>query len=233
MATSNHTHAALSTAAKLRKNLEGHRLAGKLEPVAGAIDQLRDSFEALSTLKNNPSPDFTKSAWAARFALHRNRAIEASRRTTERLAGELDSLERELRTTAERNAGLHAPLDPAAAAEIRAALRAMSQEQRDAAITKAAQNRDVAVLRAVREAPSALLVGDLNAPVDALIEQLIHEANPGLEHDLAAIEDATTRLSMAVDGFLSETQKLRDVSAEEQAAAQAEAARQAEAKLAM
>lgn len=220
------------SAAQLRKSLENHRLQQKLEPIATFIDSMATSYKSLAELSANPSPELTKQGWALKFAKHRATALESAKRAAVKHAEVLHDLEKQLRSEAEIKAGLHSPLGASEAAELRMALRQMRQEERDAAIVDAAERGDVALLRAVRESPSRVLVGHVNAPLDEMVAAIIHRANPDLQSDLDALNEARTRLELGCEAFVSGTHKMRDIAAEDEAAQQAEAVRKAEAALA-
>ena len=186
----------------------------------------------MADLHANPDPQHTRQGWALKFAKTRAGALENAKRGAVRIAGELSDLERQLRSEAEIKAGLHKPLGASEAAEIRMALRAMSQKERDAAIVAAAEQGDVMLLRALRESPSRVLTGNIGVPLEEMIDMIVHRENPELQSDLDAISEAQTRLELGCAAFTAGTHKMRDLAAEDEAAAQAEAVRKAEAALA-
>lgn len=149
-----------------------------------------------------------------------------------RAADSLDALERKVRYNAEAAAGLHEAMPEATLSEIRTALRGMSQNDRDQAVTEAFNAGDIPTVKAVLKSPSAMLAGTLKAPVKPMTDELISRAARELSSQLEAIEHAENFLNLSVDSFMKGAEKMRNPRLEAEAQQQIEATSEAEAALA-
>jgi|GEM_PF-5073660 len=213
-----------------RRTLEG-RQEREFHRLFELMDTIDRHYEALDTLHKTPNPNLTKEASAARYGEQYRKAHKMLGNMSVELSNDLASLESRLKSEAETKAGLNKPMTEAAQQEIRAALRSMPQKERDKTLREAALNGDVGILKSVREASTPFLYGGTSEPVESLIQQHMERAVPNLRSDLEAIEHANSHLKMSVDGFVRETEKMRDPILESSAEAQQESIRQAEAVL--
>lgn len=200
---------ALLSSKAIRDQLS-HRTESEFEGAAGVIDDMRAKFEALRVLHATPDPAMTKEARALRYA----KQLESTRKYVLKAAtnavDHLTTLEEKICAAATSKAGLDKRLPPHEEAEVRAALRQMSDKERTRAITQAAERGDVYLLNAVRFAPSAVTIGPHTAAVDALFEMLLDSAAPTLKGDLADIETAVNHVTLAAGAFGKHSEALRD-----------------------
>jgi hypothetical protein len=99
---------------------------------------------------------------------------------------------------------------PAEAAEIRAALRAMPQAERDRTISDAIERGDAAVIASVQRV-SPLLIGPLTVPVESLTNLYLDRHAPEMRSQLEAVEAAATNLSFAASAFKRAAEDMRDL----------------------
>jgi len=197
-----------------------------------AIDQMSSLFDSLDTLHRTPSPNMTMEGRALRYRQQFEKAMQASKQSALAAVEALNAHEAELVRDAEIAAGLHKHVDTATAQEIRSALRAMSQAERDRVVREAALAGDATIIQAIRSAASPLLTGPISVPMDEMIRVMIEQASPELGAQLEDISTAADLLEGAVAAFTREAQSRRDPMLEARAEQQSEATRRAEAALA-
>lgn len=196
-----------------------------------AIETASELYDSLETLHSTPNPEITKSARALKYKSQLDKAQKAARDHAMRAADGLDALERDLRQKAESAAGLHAPIPESTLAEIRGALRGMSQKDRDQAIADAFSAGDIATIKAAIKSPSAVLTGTIEAPIETMTAELINRAAPDFNDKMQAIQHAENFLGLAVDAFVKGAEKMRDPRLEAEAVKQMEATSEAERQL--
>lgn len=117
--------------------------------ILGALDVQRrmvEAYEALENIRKTRNPNDTASQHLARAADAYERMAMVSARNSDAALNTIKGRRNEIDLQVEKALGLHNSLD---AAEIRQALRGMTQEARGAAIQAAIENKDGAVLQAV------------------------------------------------------------------------------------
>ena len=221
---------ALLSSTGLRDQL-GHRTEPAFGVAATTIDAIRTRFEALSTLHSTPDPSLTKESRALRYATQLKTTRQNVLAGATAAIGALSNLEDKLRTAAIKQAKLDVRLQVSEEAEFRSALREMSPEERTAAIVKAASDGQGWMLNAVRYAPSPVTIGSHTAPINDLVDLLLHNANPGLQADLDDIQSAVNHVTFALDAFARHSESMRDPVLEDQGQQHADAIRGAEAAL--
>lgn len=193
-----------------------------------AIDQLGGLHDALQRLHATPDPTLTKEARAMRYRKQFDTAMASSKSAAFAAVEALTQHEAEIKRDAEIKAGLHAAIPEAQLQEVRAALRALPESERDRVVREAARNCDVAVIRAIRDASTPLLTGKLSVPVEELVAVAVVAANPGIEEELSDIHTALQLVDGAVSSFVKEAEALRDPVLETRAAEQQKAIAEAE-----
>jgi hypothetical protein len=143
--------------------------------------------------------------------------------TAVRLTEAQDRLRREARG----RAGLSADYDDAE--ELRSVLRAMSREDRDAAIAHAADSGDTHVMAAIQA--HELLVGPTSLPLATITDSYVSERAPDEVARIADMASALEHLELAFGQFRKSAEDMRDRGAEVRADEGVRAAREAEAAL--
>lgn len=213
------------------QNAVGHRISHEFTHAIAAINQLSGLYDSLIVLHDTPDPSRTKEARALRYKQQHEAAIRKAKTLLEQVAGNMDTLARKARESAEQKAGLHEHMSDALAAELRGALRSLPEKDRNAAIMSAATHKEVGILKAVIESPSALLIGPVSVPLDQIITDYLDTADPSYRETRQDVESAQTHFEFALDTFITETKKLRDPALEEKAEIQQQAITRAETQL--
>lgn len=189
-------------------------LAGKSEQaflsVINTIESLSGRYDALETLYTTPDPSRTLESHALQYRETHQKAAERAAAEVAAVLESLKALENRYIDEAEKKAGLHNQLPTHIAAELRAALRGMTQKERDKAITEAIKNGDVAVIQAVRESPNHLLTGKVSIPHDAIYGEFVRRADPEIESKIEDVNSARNHLNFAYEAFSRDANKMRD-----------------------
>lgn len=233
MATATKMKSVMLSSKMLRQTMSEKGLTGTYAFVrtVTAIDELNRLRDALEVLHSTPSPNMTKEGRALRYKQQFDKAAAAAERAAMAATEALNDHEAALIRDAEIRAGLHKHVDAATAAEIRSALRSMSQEDRDRAVREAALAGDSTIIQAIRGAPSALLIGAITVPMESLVEQLIQKTAPELGQQRQDIGEAFMYLSGAAGAFGKEANGMRDPQLESAAGAQEAATKAADAAI--
>jgi len=233
MATATKMKSVMLSSKMLRQTMSEKGLTGTYAFVrtVTAIDELNRLRDALEVLHSTPSPNLTKEGRALRYKQQFDKAAAAAERAAMAATEALNDHEAALIRDAEIRAGLHKHVPEATQQEIRAALRSMSQEDRDRAVREAAQRGDANVIQAVRNAPSPLLTGAITAPMESLVGLLIQKTAPELGQQRQDVEVAYMHLQGATGAFGKEANAMRDPQLESAAGAQEAATKAADAAI--
>lgn len=216
-----------STGARTRL---GHLSDPVFSRTLSTLDQMAAIYEGILDVRNNQSPLNTRETNAVEYKKAADAAIAKAQQVARAAHQAVAERMADLSIAAEGKAGLHS--EHPGAAEIRGALKGMSQKERDAAIMAAVDAGDKALISAVLHAPSPITHGPVTIPRETLIKEVVNRANPTLENEMADLEFALQSLSLAHDGFESGAKKLRDIGAEDRALEGSAAAATARGKLA-
>jgi hypothetical protein len=224
-----HIRPATVSSTGARKRLE-HLSDPVFSRTLNTLDQMAAIYEGVLGIRNNQSPLNTREANALDYKKAADAAITRAQEVAQRAHAEIAERMADLSIQAEKNAGIHSELP--GSAEIRAALRGMSQKDRDAAILEAVARGDQFLMSAVLHAPSPITTGAVTMPREALMKDFVQRANPTLESEMADLEFALQSVVLASQGFQNGAKKLRDIGAEERAMDGSAAAATARGKLA-
>lgn len=222
----------LLSSAVIRKSLDHRKNDGAFARAFLAIDRMGQLHDALEALHSTPDPNMTKAARALKYRGQYEAAMSASRAAAMAAVDGLSELEAQLVRAAEERAGLHAHVPESAQQEIRAALRSLTMEERNAVIRQAAQTGDANIIKAVRDAASPLLVGPYTVPLAEMIQVMVEKASPELAQARQDIEAAVSFVTGATGAFTKAAAEMRDPAMEAEAERQAAVAKAAEAALA-
>ncbi len=184
----------------------------EINQALGAIDQIGKVYDALRHVHGTVNPKETVEARAMRYEKQFVASITHARGMATQAAEKLDNLAQTIRARALAEAGLAAA--PASAQEIRAALRSLSQKERDKAIADAFKRGDAEVLASIYGS-NRVTWGGASQPLEAQFEQYIDKAAPEAVRQRDALEQTMQGLEMAVDTFVRSAQKWREPAAAE------------------
>jgi hypothetical protein len=173
----------------------------------GVIDRLGSLYDALALARDAKSPEETAEARAIRYEKQFKAAYARARDLASEAATRLDAYADLATATALHKAGLDA--EPSHAAEIRAALRAMPPEAREAAVSEAFARGDAEILASIR-GKNKVLWGGVDAPLDQMFDLHLNKVDPDRANRIAAANEATQALTLAADAFVSAAEKWRD-----------------------
>jgi hypothetical protein len=191
------------------------------------VDQLAGIWSALDDVRSSADPTLSPEARAHRYRAAWERAAETATTAVRRAALRLTEAQDRLRREARGRAGLSADYDDAE--ELRSVLRAMSQEDRDAAIAHAADSGDAHIMAAIQG--HKLLVGPTSIPIAVITDSYVSERAPDEVARIADIGSALEHLELAFGQFRKSAEDMRDRGAEVRADEGVRAAREAEAAL--
>lgn len=194
----------------------GHRTEPVFSELHRTIDVLASLHDALAGVRANQSPLQTPEANAIAYRQKYEAATKRAGELVQAQIARLASWQIEREDAALKTAGLDR--QPADAAEIRAALRAMSQKDRDQAISAAIERGEAGTIASVMAA-SPIVTGQITTPVATLTKLFLDKQVPSLAGDLKDIEAAFMSLRLASDAFESAAADLRDPAAEQRAVA--------------
>ncbi|MER9900378.1 hypothetical protein [Mesorhizobium sp. M0130] len=182
--------------------------------------------KALATVRATNDSRVTPEARAFEYAGLRDRAMAKVALIHKQAKKALDDRRERLRSEAFQKSGLNGNYPQAQ--EIRAVLRAMPQKERDAELNAAIDRGEYWIVACVRN-QSPLLTGKIGMPMELYENLIISKTSPELDAQLQDIEIAHTHLTLAVDTFAMEAEKMRDVEAEGRAIKDARATAEATA----
>jgi len=194
----------------------------------GTIDQLVAIADGLEAVRNVGDPMQTPEARAVKYRESHGKATDRADQLIRTAVDKIVDYEGKVLRDAYERAGIARP--PAEAAEIRTALRTMTQKDRDKAIQQAMVNKDAAVIASIQNV-SPVLTGRFTTPVVKLTELYLDKYAPDLKAEQANIESALESLNIAASAFRQTAERLRDLDAEKRADEGQQAAKMAEAKL--
>ena len=202
----------------------------EMKHMLDALARKSDILAALDNFRTLADPTQTPEARALAFKDRYNKAMgtvtELARSTAAKLMDDRAALRRE----AYGKAGL--TVDYGNRSELLAVLRGMSERDRNAAIDAAIKRGDRQILSALHNAHE-LLVGPTSIPIKSLIEQFVAEAAPVETLKVAKLDEAEAYLEMAYSAVAKTAEEMRDLPAEERGERGAQAAKEAEAALAL
>lgn len=201
-----------------------------LARAVNAIDMVSDIYDGLIAVRENQSPMNTREANAVAFRAKCDKVKESALRALNSAREEAVGRMVDLSMDADRAAGILK--EPHNAAEIRAALRSMTQKDRDAAILDAMKDGDSALVAATLHATSPITVGHVGLPRDTMMEQYRGRFMPDYAERMEALGDALTSINLAAEGFTTGANRLRDTFGENSASEGERAARSASQRLA-
>lgn len=197
--------------------------------IARSIDELAGLYDGLAAVRAAQNPMHTAEARAKdykqRFEAAQKRAEEVLRRGIEQMA----SFQADAEDAAREKAGLNRTVPNAA--EIRSALRSMTQEDRDKAMSDSLAAGDTEPLLACMAA-NPILTGRFTTPMEVHLKLLMETAAPELVQARADLEAMGNHLSVAAGAFRKGTEAMRDLNAEERGEQGEQLAAEAERKLA-
>jgi hypothetical protein len=198
----------LLNSATHRNNLRpGAASRSEIAQTLTAIDRMGQLYDTLRAVNEAVNPEETPTARAMRYEKQFNNAVKKARDTALEAAGRLDFYAQTLETRALEVAGLAS--QPANASEIRSALRAMPEKDRDEAIKDAFDRKDASILSAIfRQTP--LLWGGSKLPLDEAFKLYVREAAPDVVEEMESVSKVTEGLNLATDTFLKSAEKWRD-----------------------
>lgn len=212
-----------------RNNLRpGMDKASEIATALGAIDRIGGLYDAIRQVHEAVNPHETIEARAMRYEKQFNKTVTEARRIAEQAGALLDTFSQSVRGRAVERAGLSS--QPVDGAEIRSALRAMPQEERDKAINAAFERGDVEVLSSIF-GRNPVTWGGTTKPLDKQFQLHIEMAAPELVHEREALDKTTEGLTLAVDTFVKSAEKWRDPLTAAKGFAQEKEYEQAEAAL--
>lgn len=200
------------------------------EHVAGALavlDRLSGIWDALEAVRSTRDPTLTTEAAALRYREAFERATTQANREVRAAAERLTEHRAQLHRDARGRAGLLAQYP--GQEELRAVLRGMSVEDRDAAIMHAADTGDAVVMAAIQA--HELLVGATTIPIRTITDTYVAARAPDIVAQMSEADTALEHLEMAWSSFARSAEDMRDLRAEERGEEGASAARDAEAML--
>lgn len=196
---------------------------------ARALDEMAELWDGLEAVRSNANPLNTAERRAADFLKHHEATTKRAREVVDRAVQSIAQLEQDTLSAARAKLGLDRV--PPHAAEIRAALRAMPQAERDKAMSDALAAGDVELLTACMGSHS-VLTGKFTVPLDTQLRALIETQCPEVAACREAVEQLGTALSIGYKSFEASANNMRDRGAESRAIEGAEAAAKAESQLA-
>lgn len=193
---------------------------------ARALDEMAELWDGLEAVRSNANPLNTAERRAVK---HHEATTKRAREVVDRAVQSIAQLEQDTVSAARAKLGLDRV--PPLAAEIRAALRAMPQAERDKAMSDALAAGDVELLVSCMGA-HPVLTGAFTIPLDVQTRALIETQCPEVAACREAVEQLGTALSVGFHAFEASANNMRDRGAESRAIEGAEAAAKAESQLA-
>jgi hypothetical protein len=218
-----------SLSSKAARDALDHVSNPVFDGVFQTIDSLAALHDALAGVRANASPLQTPEANAIAYKKSFDSAQAQAKKLLEARMDSVMAYDAKVMADAHAKAGLN--MRPAQADAICQALRSMTQKERDAAVMDAITRGDRVVIAAIKHAPTPLLTGTFTVPLETTIEHFLHEHTPELFEEQENIETALSFLNLAAGAFRSETEKMRDLIAEDRAERGSAAAKKAEADL--
>ena len=191
-----------------RNNLRpGMESRPEIAQALGTIDRMGGLYDAIRQVNEAVNPDETPTARAMRYEKQFNKTVAEARSAALKAGELLGSYEHSIRAQAISKAGLSSqPLD---GPEIRSALRAMPQAERDRAVNEAFKRGDVEVLSSIH-GRNPVTWGGTTKPLDKQFQLYVETAAPEMVKEKEALEKTFEGLSLAVDAFVQSAEKWRD-----------------------
>ncbi|TIL72281.1 MAG: hypothetical protein E5Y65_26030 [Mesorhizobium sp.] len=199
----------------------------ELVGVFAALGQLSGLWDGLDATRSAVDPTMTREAAALKYKAGFEKATTLATAAVRASGSKIMEARDRLRHEARGKAGLLATYPDTK--EIRDVLRAMTQEDRDAAILHAVSKGDHAVIAALQA--HELLVGPTSRPLKSIVDDFVAARAP---EEMAKIQDLDTaeeHLTFAYQQFGKSIQDMRDLQAERDGEQGNKAAKEAEAKL--
>jgi hypothetical protein len=212
-----------------RNNLRpGMERVSEIGAALAAIDRMGGLYDAIRQVHEAVNPQETIEARAMRYEKQFGKTVSEARRIAEQAGGLLDSYARSIHAQAIDKAGLSS--QPVDGPEIRSALRAMPQAERDKAVNAAFERGDVEVLSAIY-GRNPVTWGGTTKPLDKQFQLHVEKAAPELVQEREALDKTMEGLTLAVDTFVKSAEKWRDPLTAAKGFAQEKEFEQAEAAL--
>jgi hypothetical protein len=220
-------HPALSSRAA-RQSL-GHVSHPAATWIARSIDDLSSLYDGLAAVRAAQNPLHTQEKRALDYKQKFEAAQIRSKEIIDRAVEQMANYQADVEAAARSKAGLDRPVPHAS--EIRAALRSMTQAERDKAMGDSLAAGDTEPLLACMGA-NPILTGRFTTPMEVHLKLLMETAAPELVQARADLEAMGNHLSMAASAFRTSTESMRDLNAEERGEQGEQLAADAERKLA-
>lgn len=205
----------------LRERLS-HRQEGEFISGIMRIDSMANLLAALGDIRNS-SAFPSREAQAREYGRSYKKAMDKAREAYLSAKDNLNSLQANWEIEAEKKAGLHEHVPFEDQREIRAALRSMSDKERDKAISEAAQRGEMHVLQSVRGI-TPIVTGAVNQRhVNMAVAEAVKAANPHIVGDMEDLDFMRNCVDFAYESFTKAARKMRDPDAEAKGEAQAKA----------
>lgn len=205
-------------------NLQKYSTDMDFQAIRNTIGRLGDMIEGLAAVRELPDPTKPRQAVALEYLSKYEKTRKAAEQQLLTAAKRLQAAQDNARGAMLNKTKLHAPTGRAA--EIRATFRQLSEAERLAFLDKAVTTGSSEILAAVLDAPVELSMLPQDK-VNAAQRVFIATHAPEYEEITAALDTAQTRLELAYDAFLKESDDLRDKGVEQQAEEGQKAAQEA------
>ena len=197
--------------------------------ITRAIDQLAGLYDGLASVRAAQNPMHTAEARAQAY----KKQFEAAQKRAEEIlrgaVGDMASFQADAESAARTKAGLDRSVPHAA--EIRSALRNMTQAERDKAMSDSLAAGDTEPLLSCMGA-NPILTGRFTTPMEVHLKLLMETAAPELVQARADLESMGNHLSVAAGAFRKASEAMRDLNAEQRGEQGEQLAAEAERKLA-
>lgn len=197
--------------------------------VSRSIDDLSSLYDGLAAVRAAQNPLHTAEKRALDYKAKFDAAQKRSKEILDRAMSYIADFQLDAENAAREKAGLNRTVPYAA--EIRAALRSMTQEDRDKAMSDSLAAGDTEPLLACMSA-SPILTGRFTTPMEVHLKLLLDTAAPEYVQAQEDLETMANHLSVAAGGFRVGTETMRDLNAEERGEQGEQLAAEAERKLA-
>jgi hypothetical protein len=191
-----------------RNNLRlGMEARSEIATALGAIDRIGGLYDAIRQVHEAVNPQETVEARAMRYEKQFQNTVAEARNTALKAGEFLDSYARSIYSQAIEKAGLS--VQSVDGPEIRSALRAMPQAERDKAVNEAFKRGDVEVLSSIY-GRNPVTWGGTTKPLDKQFQLYVETAAPEMVQEKEALDKTMEGLTLAVDTFVASAEKWRD-----------------------
>jgi hypothetical protein len=197
--------------------------------IAQAIDQLGGLYDGLAAVRAAQNPMHTAEARAQAYKKQFEAAQKRGEEILKRGVDQMVSFQADAEDAAREKAGLNRSVPHAA--EIRSALRNMTQAERDKAMSDSLAAGDTEPLLSCMGA-NPILTGRFTTPMEVHLKLLMETAAPELVQARADLEAMGNHLSVAAGAFRKASEAMRDLNAEQRGEQGEQLAAEAERKLA-